>query len=340
MPLQSLDQTCITPNPDFEQLRKTLLRKGNPNHVPFFELFVNVDVMEKLLGRPIITRADTVEFYYKAGYDYIPVWACVDMLFGSLIDRSKPYPITDWKSFEEYPWPGVDAISYAEFEQVAQVLPDGMKATCNSGLGGFLECLETLIGYEQLCFMLIDNPELVEAICARVEELFVSMYKNMAEMDVVGAVDIHDDMGFKTQTLLRPDDLRKYILPVHKKLAEIGHAAGKPVYMHSCGQLSSIMEDIIQDVKIDAKHSYEDSILPVTEAKKLYGGRIAILGGFDVDRLCRSTEEEVRAYTRMLVTELGDGGYALGSGNSIAGYIPTENYLAMLDEGWRLRSGA
>jgi len=202
-----------------------MLRAGNPNHVPFFELFVNVDAMEKILGKPIVERTDTVEFYYRAGYDYVPVWARVEMPLGNLIDRSMPYPITDWKSFEEYPWPSTDAISYAEFEQVARILPDGMKATCNSGLSGFFECLQSLVGYEQLCMMLTDAPQLVEAICARLEEIFVGMYRNMAEMEIVGAIDIHDDMGFKTQTLLHPDDLRKYILPVHKRLAEIGHAA-------------------------------------------------------------------------------------------------------------------
>jgi uroporphyrinogen decarboxylase len=145
-------------------------------------------------------------------------------------------------------------------------------------------------------------------------------------------------LGFKTQTLIGVNDLRKYVLPWHKRLAEIAHAAGKPCILHCCGNLSEIMEDIIEYVGIDAKHSYEDSILPVSEAKRLYGDRIAILGGFDVDRLCRSSEGEVRQETRHLVENLGaDGGYALGSGNSIAAYVPVENYLAMLDEGWRTR---
>jgi len=27
------------------------------------------------------------------------------------------------------------------------------------------------------------------------------------------------------------------------------------------------------------------------------------------------------------------GGYCLGTGNSVANYVPVENYLAMLDEG-------
>jgi uroporphyrinogen decarboxylase len=34
------------------------------------------------------------------------------------------------------------------------------------------------------------------------------------------------------------------------------------------------------------------------------------------------------------------GGYCLGSGNSVANYIPLDNYLAMVDEGWRWSAGA
>ena len=108
--------------------------------------------------------------------------------------------------------------------------------------------------------------------------------------------------------------------------------------MHSCGNLATVMDDLIDNVGIDAKHSYEDAILPVQEAKEKYGGRIAILGGLDVDRLCRSSPAEITRFSNRLLDECGaDGGYALGSGNSIADYVPAENYLAMLAAGWARR---
>lgn len=104
--------------------------------------------------------------------------------------------------------------------------------------------------------------------------------------------------------------------------------------LHSCGNLREIMDDLIDEVGIDAKHSFEDGIQPVTEAKRLYGDRVALLGGIDVDYLCRSSEEEVRAYTRRVIEVCAPGGgWALGTGNSVANYIPVKNYLAMLDEG-------
>ncbi len=55
----------------------------------------------------------------------------------------------------------------------------------------------------------------------------------------------------------------------------------------------------------------------------------------DVDALCRLTPEGVRRYTLAVLDACAPGGgYLLGSGNSIANYIPIENYLAMLDA-WR-----
>ena len=63
-----------------------------------------------------------------------------------------------------------------------------------------------------------------------------------------------------------------------------------------------------------------------------------LLGGFDVDRLCRSSEAEIRAHVDLLIDQVGpDGGYALGSGNSIARYVPPDHYLTMLDQGWKRR---
>ena len=97
------------------------------------------------------------------------------------------------------------------------------------------------------------------------------------------------------------------------------------------------MNDIIDDVKIDGKHSFEDVIMPVAEAKRRWGDRVAILGGVDMDPLSRGTPEEVRARTReALAGCMPEGGFGLGSGNTIANYVPLENYFAMLEEGWHL----
>lgn len=139
--------------------------------------------------------------------------------------------------------------------------------------------------------------------------------------------------------MISPADTREFVLAGHKRLAEMAHAAGRPYLLHSCGNLGDILEDLIEDVRIDGKHSFEDTIEDVRDAKRSYGDRIALIGGIDVDFLCRADETAIRRRVRdTLDVCLPGGGYCLGSGNSVANYVPLDNYLAMVDEG-RLYGG-
>jgi len=329
--MNTIYETSIKPEPDFENFKNTLLRKGRPDKIPFYELFVNQPIIEAVLDRKITdVIKDTVEFYYRAGYDYVPVSVNPPLVLGSLVDNSQGYPVNDRESFEKYKWTDVSSIDYSSLEKTIDILPDRMKIVAHTG--GIFERAEGICGFENLCYFLADDREMVAEIFSGLAKIYDSMYKTFAGFEDVGAIVISDDMGFKTQTLISPDDLREFVLPQHKKQARIVHDAGKACILHSCGNLSAVMEDIINDVKIDAKHSYEDAILPVTEAYRLYSDRISILGGFDVDRLCRSSLDEVREHTEKIIGECaGNGSYAFGTGNSVTPYVPVSNYLCMLD---------
>jgi uroporphyrinogen decarboxylase len=94
------------------------------------------------------------------------------------------------------------------------------------------------------------------------------------------------------------------------------------------------MDDLIDDIGIDAKHSFEDKIEDVISAHKKYGHRMALLGGIDMDFICRANESRIRDRVRFTLEEcMPGGGYCLGTGNSVANYVPLDNYLVMLDEG-------
>ena len=57
--------------PDFERLRRVLMLEGEPDRVPNAELHVDWQIKQAFLGRPIETVQDDVDFWYRAGYDYI-----------------------------------------------------------------------------------------------------------------------------------------------------------------------------------------------------------------------------------------------------------------------------
>jgi len=106
--------------------------------------------------------------------------------------------------------------------------------------------------------------------------------------------------------------------------------------LHACGNRRDVIEDMITDTRIDAIHSWEDKIESILDAKRAYGDRMSLLGGIDVDFLCRAGEGAIRRRVRATIESCQPGGgFCLGSGNTVANYIPLDNYLAMLDEGRR-----
>jgi uroporphyrinogen decarboxylase len=245
-------------------------------------------------------------------------------------------PITSWEEFEAFPWPDPDRLTTNALAWYEENLPDDMCIIGGGGFGHYAEYLCWLMGYATFAMALCEQRDLVQALYNKIHALCSASADRILAFSRVKALWGSDDMGFRGGTLVSPDDMRAFVLPGHKAMAAKAHAKGLPYLLHSCGDLTAIMPDLLDDVGIDAKHSYEDVIQPVTEAKRAWGGRMAILGGIDVDFLCRADEQAVRARVRETLDAcMPGGGYVLGTGNSVANYIPLDNYLAMLDEGRR-----
>lgn len=354
------------PSPDIEKFKR-VIRRGKIGYLPFAELGVDQDVMrfitERYFGRRWVEPNKDIEsqklywkniihFYYRMGYDYVMVGKAIE--FPTLMRKGKDTAslsraqrewtvskglISSWEDFERYPWPEVKESSFWFYKFVSQNLPEGMGIlACPLG-GGILEYgINILVGYQTLCYLLYDNPKLIEAIFERIGKILLHSYKSVIGLNKLAGFFQGDDMGHKTGTLISPALLRKYILPYHKKAAEIAHQNNLVYILHSCGNLESIMEDLIEKVKINGKHSFEDNIMPVTDFKKKYGEKIAILGGVDMNKLASLPGEKLRSYIQEIIKECAStGGYLLGSGNTVANYVPVENYFLMLEEGLKRR---
>jgi len=347
--------------PDWQGLVRCIMREGTPDRVHHVELFLDWEVQEEACRRYGILEGldpDAPDFPLRRqvavqrflGYDYVRCGldglemplkrtsiqdtAALARQGGRNYMEEHAGPITNWDEFEAYPWPDAQAASTRSLDWYSENLPEDMCIIGSGGFAHFAEHLTWLMGYETLCYSLYDRRDLVKAIGDRLLEMYRIVVRRMLEFDRVAMVMGSDDMGFRTATLISPEDTREFVLPGHKLMAETSHEAGRPYLLHSCGNLEEIMEDLIEDVGIDAKHSFEDVIEPFEETYEKYGDRIALLGGIDVDFLCRADEDQIRQRVRHTLEKcLPGGGYCLGSGNSLANYIPFDNYVAMLDEG-------
>ena len=331
--------------PDFDNNLKKVLKKEKPDRPVLFEFIISEEA-EQVLSQYELKQDSQeerikrkIKAFYNAGYDYVP------FLPGNLSFPRKEHRaaetyslneggiITDRESFEKYPWPNMNTIHYETLEIAQKHLPDGMKIMtyCPDGI---LENVIGLCGYENLCYMLMDDRELVRAIFNEVGKRIEKYLIDTLPYDCVGMLFCNDDWGFKNSTMISHADLKEFIYPFYTKIATAAHSADKVIGMHSCGNFQGIYEDLYEKIGFDGKHSNEDTILPVEKAYDRYSSEIAILGGIDIDFLCRASEQEI--YQRcnlMLEKSQSKGSYALGSGNSIARYVPLKNYFTLLKAG-------
>jgi len=352
------------PSPDWETFERVLRGETRPERVRFVELLMDEEVKknitENFLGKRWVAYSpDTreeyllqdVNFWHRMGYDYIRVTGGGEVSLSwpgkiretedtAVLSRGKRHwaeegrgIIGSWEDFEKYLWPEPEKIDYSPYEFTSKHLPEGMGMLVCPSSGVFEVASGSLLGLENMAYLLADDPALVEAVFDRVGRTIFSFYRNVVELDNVKGFFQGDDMGYNTATMVAPAVLRKLVLPWHKKFAELAHRNGQMYWFHCCGNVLEIMEEVIDDIEIDAFHSFQDVIIPIGEFVKRYGDRVAALGGVDMDNLARMREDQLRKYVRKTLRECMPGRFALGSGNSITNYIPPTNYLAMLDEG-------
>jgi uroporphyrinogen decarboxylase len=362
------------PTPDGGEFIDILAGKTASRRVPLVEYLVDDVVMkpvlEDLLGRRWVKpgpdrdsqRASLdnfIQFWYRMGYDFVRYEESLPLPELKLMGNDPVPPVApqaparalpaagrawadehhgaimSWDDFERYPWPKPGEFDFFPFEYLSRNLPEGMGLIACHG-GGVFEHLSWIMSLEGLSVALHEDPDLVRATADRLGELMMAFYAHILDLDNLIAVFPGDDMGYKSATLVAPAVLRSYVLPWHARFAAMTHAKKLPYFLHSCGRVDAVMEDLITTVGIDGKHSFEDGIVPVEDFQARYGTRIAVLGGIDINILAGGSPDDVRRQTHRLMTTCGARGrYAVGSGNSVPSYVPLENYLVMIDEAHR-----
>ena len=336
--------------PDYLNILNAI-KNIKPERIPLYEHIIDVTIMEKILGEKFAYLYDGDikdkrqyfknynEFFKKMGYDTVSFECLITSIMpGSGVLYYHRAPIMrNREDYLSYPWDDIPRLFFEKYESYFKLLreemPPGMKAIGGPG-NGIFECVQDIVGLSNLCMISKDDPELYKNLFNSIGDVFYKIWKIFMNKfsDVYTVCRFGDDLGYKSSTILDPDDIRALIIPQYEKIIYLIHSYDKPFLLHSCGNIFSIMEDIIKVARIDAKHSNEDEIAPFSEWLEKYGDRIAIFGGVDMSFLCRASESEIKDYVNNILNfSKKYNGFAFGSGNSIADYVPIENYIVMIE---------
>ncbi|VGO21949.1 uroporphyrinogen decarboxylase family protein [Pontiella sulfatireligans] len=334
--------------PDFRHVVAAAYNK-EAERLPLYEHGMDRGIVEKIIGEPVApllkgTLAERTEGFRRMarcsiqlGYDYIPFegnTGCIIQQGQGLLGKA-PSIINSMEELEAYPWD--DKLSeYIElfnidFEALRVALPEGMKAVGGVGNGMF-ELIQDFVPFQELAFLQVDEPEVYDALWGKVGNLMLQLWTWVLEnhADTFAVCRFGDDLGFRSSTLIQPDEIRKHIVPYYKRVIDLVHSYEKPFLLHSCGRIYDVMEDLIE-AGIDAKHSNEDAIDRFDVWVEKYGDRIGNFGGVEMNIMTLNTPAEVRAYVLDLLDRIGagHGGIAIGTGNQISSYTEPANWIAM-----------
>ena len=335
--------------PDFRHVVDAAYNRA-ASRLPLYEHGFDVGVVEKVIGQPVRellagTFADRVEGLRRVagcairlGYDCVPFerGLCSLVQGGRGLTGHADALIHTMDDLERYPWASKCAEYIALFDQdfaaLRESMPEGMLAVGGVG-NGLFETIQDFVPYQQLVYLQMDEPEVYAELWQRIGDMMIEVWSWMLSGygDAFAVCRFGDDLGFRSSTLLQPDDIRRYVLPQYKRIVDLIHSYGKPFLLHSCGNIHAIMDDIIA-TGIDAKHSNEDAIDTFDVWVTRYGDRIGNFGGVEMNMMSLSTPAEVKQYVHQLLPKIvGHGGIAIGTGNQISPYTEPANWIAMTE---------
>lgn len=189
----------------------------------------------------------------------------------------------------------------------------------------------TLRGLETLMMDFHDEPDFVHELLTAIADYNIAQVQEAARYDI-DAVYFGDDWGQQRGLQMGYKTWKKFIHPQLARMYGAVHALGKNVFIHSCGDVDELFNDLIE-IGLNCFNPFQPEVMDVHSLLKEYRGRLVFHGGLSTQKtLPFGTVEEVRKESRQLLDAGAAGGYIFSPAHAVEGDVPLENLLAFIEE--------
>lgn len=311
-----------------EEWKDWLLPDGSPAKVPLnFDPVRTTDGWEVRddAGRAVMRRTDSC-LYFEPCYNPLAeaeTFTDVDRLFDMKV---------------------VETANLNEVAARAKWLHNNTDYAIMLGFGGnILEGGQNAFGWQRFMTEIALNTKLVEYALDKMVEVYMENLR--LYLDAVGPyiqlIQMGDDLGTQTATLLSPEMYRKVVKPRHAVQYRFirEHPAGVHVFLHACGSCYEIMGDLI-DEGVEALNPVQTSATGMDPArlKREFGDKLTFWGGgCDTQSvLPNATPEEIDRHVKERIEIFAPGGgFVFTQIHNVQANVPPENVVACYDAAWK-----
>ena len=230
--------------------------------------------------RPKITEVDPAQLYYDDPHDLGGLK--YPFYFGL-----EPYRADRARYWPDYLFRTIDLV----------IAEAGQQLSVHSEIFSPFTQLMELFGYQEALMYLIDEPERCEAILAAYTEGAAELGAAQAGHGV-DAVLISS--AFAGGGFISPRQYERFVLPFEREIVRRIHAAGVPVYTHTCGDIGDRLERMVE-TSIDGIDTLDPPPLgsvELADAKRRVGGRVFFKGNIDAVNTLLKKSRKKSAATR------------------------------------------
>ena len=237
----------------------------------------------------------------------------------------------DWREMKKRIRPSEDRIPWDDLKRNWPLWQEKGAWIQAGGWFGFDITHARIVGTERLLMALVDDPEWIVDMWQTQIDTDLAMY------DRVWDAGYHfdefrwwDDMGYKGKQFFSLKMYRDLLKPIHQQAIDWAHAHGVPAYLHSCGDISPLVPELVA-MGLDALNPLEVKAgMDPIAIKREYGGRLMLHGGFNA-LLWKDLEQMAAAVRQNLPILMENGGYMFATDHSTPSEVGLEDFRRIIE---------
>jgi hypothetical protein len=197
----------------------------------------------------------------------------------------------------------------------------------NVSISGPFWQLREWCGFEGLCMMLIDDPELVAEMAEFWTHFVSELLARILEHITPDGIFISEDMAYKAKSMISMDMTREFCMPSWKRWSKQVKDAGCPVVdVDSDGYIGELIPLWIESGVNVCDPIEVAAHCDIVEFRQQFGKKIAFRQGID-KRCIAAGGDKLNAELRRIEPIVRDGGYIPGCDHGVPHDVSWSNYV-------------